>query len=181
MSDIKTDIGAEIVRFPAAPAAAPEGRRARAAAYKEKLDRSGARVQQADPAYWRDKALAFRHAALTTSRNDEAAILIRRAEEFERMVAIMEAERQPVAAPEKRLHAVVERMRDAADQLRETLAELPVNPMPGGLALAGAPPAALASPPRPYIARRAQRLAAPPLPEGPRPPIARRAQRLARG
>jgi hypothetical protein len=190
MSDISDrDGGAEIVRFPASKNSPElEKRRARSSAYKGKSNPSGQSVQQPDPEYWHQKALSFRHAALTSRSNDDAAILIRRAEEFERMVALMEAERQPAvaAAPEKRLHAVVELVRDKAElvrdraeQLRDKITELPLSPMPGGAAFAGVPTAALNAAPRP-IARRAQRLVVTPAP-APAAPIARRAQRLSRG
>jgi hypothetical protein len=89
------------------------------------------------PEYWRGKAVGFRRLALRAARGADAAILIRRAEEFERMAALMEAERAaPAAAP-----------RDTA--LDNVVSLGPSRPAPAG-------------PPGPvYVARRAQRLARP--------------------
>jgi hypothetical protein len=180
MNPIDPDSGAEIVRFPAAPKL-PETRRSRAAAGRE-----AGRPRQQDPGYWREKALAFRHEALTARSTDAAAIMIRRAEEFEQMALAMEADWQPAAAviPETPLRAVVDLVRDHAERLRDTIADLPLSPLPGGVAFAGLPTQSRPEVTRP-IARRAQRLVVPPPPPPPpRPPagpIARRAQRLARG
>jgi cob(I)alamin adenosyltransferase len=174
--------GAEIVRFPAAqdPHRA-EGRRGQAAARNRHDKSRDGRMTAADPEYWLDKARAFRHIALTSARNDEAAILIRRAEEFERMAAVMTEEQRP--QPQPSITAPVERLRDTAEQVRARPPEMPLPPLPeGGVAFAGVPAAAIAPSPAPrtYIARRAQRLVASAPAAEPRRTIARRAQRLVR-
>jgi hypothetical protein len=175
---------AEIVRFPAAedPRRA-EGRRGQAAAHNSHDKAGGGRMTTADPEYWLEKARAFRHTALTSARNDQAAILIRRAEEFERMAAVMTQELSPPPRPERPTTGLVEKLRDTAENVRVRLPEMPLAPLPGGgVAFAGVPAAAIApsAAPGSHIARRAQRLVPPAPADEPRPTIARRAQRLVR-
>jgi hypothetical protein len=177
--------GAEIVRFPAPKSchagdkAAPQPCRKR----DDASERGGTPLGLPDPEYWLRKAEDFRRAALSASRNEEAAILIRRAEEFARMAEIMAVERTglsplPRAAGKKAGAGAAALLRAIARGLRRqpgllSRFELPVS----------SPPTAAA--PRGPIARRAQRLAWPandsaPPPAAPRPVIARRARRLAR-
>jgi hypothetical protein len=100
------DASADIVRFQApqschdttkSPPQADATRRA-------SQQHMGASAMLPDPDYWLKKARDFRRAALAAAPNEDAAILSRRAAEFERMAALMAAEHSaappaPVAPP----------------------------------------------------------------------------------